>query len=109
MTVIMVSILGGLMNHYKILDKIVETLLLMVRSKKNILMIIPAMIGVLIIPGGALLSAPFINNIGEEIKLTPARRAAINLVFRHITMFILPYSTSLLVVSASIPNINILD
>lgn len=65
------------------------------------------MIGVLIIPGGALLSAPFINNIGEEIKLTPARRAAINLVFRHITMFILPYSTSLLVVSASIPNINI--
>lgn len=107
LTVIMVSILGGLMNHYKILDKIVETLLLMVRSKKNILMIIPAMIGVLIIPGGALLSAPFINNIGEEIKLTPARRAAINLVFRHITMFILPYSTSLLVVSASIPNINI--
>lgn len=35
LTVIMVSILGGLMNHYKILDKIVETLLLMVRSKKK--------------------------------------------------------------------------
>lgn len=107
LTVMMVSVLGGLMKHYKILDKIVETMLLIIRSKKNILMIIPAMIGVLIIPGGALLSAPFINNIGEEMNLPPPRRAAINLVFRHIAMFILPYSTSLLIVSASLPNINI--
>lgn len=107
LTVIMVSILGGLMSHYKILDRIVETLLLIIGNKKNILMVIPGMIGVLIIPGGALLSAPFINNIGEEMNLPPSRRAAINLVFRHIAMFILPYSTSLLIVSASIPNINI--
>ena len=107
LTVMIVSILGGLMKHYKILDKIVETMLLIIRNKRNILMIIPAMIGVLIIPGGALLSAPFINNIGEEMKLPPSRRAAINLVFRHIAMFILPYSTSLLIVSASLPNINI--
>lgn len=107
LTVMIVSILGGLMKHYKILDKIVETMLLIIRNKRNILMIIPAMIGVLIIPGGALLSAPFINNIGEEMKLSPSRRAAINLVFRHIAMFILPYSTSLLIVSASLPNINI--
>lgn len=107
LTVMIVSILGGLMKHYKILDKIVETMLLIIRNKRNILMIIPAMIGVLIIPGGALLSAPFINNIGEEMKLPPSRRTAINLVFRHIAMFILPYSTSLLIVSASLPNINI--
>ncbi|MBZ2174998.1 DUF401 family protein [Schnuerera sp. xch1] len=50
-------------------------------------MIIPAMIGVLIISGGALLSAPFIYNLGEEMELSPPRRAAINLVFRHIAMF----------------------
>ena len=70
-------------------------------------MIIPAMIGILIIPGGALLSAPFVNNIGEEMKIRPSRRAAINLVFRHLAMFLLPYSTSLLVVSATLPELNI--
>jgi len=107
LTVMTVSIFGGLMKHYKILDKIVENMLLVVSSKKNILMIIPAMIGVLIIPGGALLSAPFIYNIGEDMNLPPVRRAAINLVFRHIAMFILPYSTSILLISASFPDVSI--
>lgn len=107
LTVMMVSILGGLMKHYKILDKIVESILLVIRSKKNALMIIPAMIGILIIPGGALLSAPFVNNIGEEMNASPSRRAAINLVFRHIAMFLLPYSTPLLIVSAALPNLKI--
>ncbi len=79
LTILMVSVLGGLMKHYKTLDKIVETILLIVSSKKIILMIIPALIGILIIPGGALLSAPFINNLGEEMNIAPPKRAAINL------------------------------
>ena len=107
LTIMMVSILGGLMKHYKILEKIVETIMLLIRNKKSILMIIPSLIGVLIIPGGALLSAPFINDIGEEMNIPSRKRAAINLVFRHVAMFILPYSTGLLVISATIPDISI--
>jgi integral membrane protein (TIGR00529 family) len=107
LTVLMVSVLGGLMKHYKTLDKIVETILLIVSSKKIILMIIPALIGILIIPGGALLSAPFINNLGEEMNIAPPKRAAINLVFRHVAMFLLPFSTGLLVIASSMPEINI--
>lgn len=108
LTVLMVSILGGLMKHYKILDKIVAAILLVVPDKRIILMIIPALVGVLIIPGGALLSVPFIYNLGEEMNIPKPRRAAINLVFRHIAMFVMPYSTGLLVISASIPGISIL-
>lgn len=107
LTVLMVSILGGLMKHYGILNKIVDTILLVVPDKRIILIIIPALIGILIIPGGALLSAPFIYSIGEEMNIQRQRRAAINLVFRHIAMFILPYSTGLLVISASMPQISI--
>mgnify|MGYP000910988906 CR=1 FL=1 len=107
LTVMMVSILGGLMKHYKILNNIVELMFNVIRNKKNILIILPAMIGVLIIPGGALLSAPFINRIGEDMGLIPPRRAAINLVFRHIAMFFAPYSTSLMIISSSFPSINI--
>jgi hypothetical protein len=107
LTILMVSVLGGLMKHYKTLDKIVETILLIVSSKKIILMIIPALIGILIIPGGALLSAPFINNLGEEMNIAPPKRAAINLVFRHVAMFLLPFSTGLLVIASSMPEINI--
>lgn len=105
--VIMVSILSGLMKYYGILDNIVESMQIVIHNKKAILMIIPAMIGLLMVPGGALLSAPFINDIGEEIGIPPSRRAAINLVFRHISMFILPFSTGLLVIAASMPEISI--
>lgn len=103
LSVMMVSILGGLMKDYKILDKIVESIYKILRNKKIILMVLPALMGVLIVPGGALLSAPFIYEMGEEMKIPASRRAAINLVFRHIAMFILPFSTGLLVISAALP------
>jgi len=107
MVVTMVSILGGVMKHYQILDIIVETMQKLIGSKRNIITIIPAMIGVLIIPGGAILSAPFVKKIGGEINLSPARRAVINLVFRHIAMFLLPYSTSILIVTSIMPDISV--
>jgi len=103
----MVSVLGGVMKHYGILDVIVETMQKVVGSKKKTIGLIPALIGVLIIPGGALLSAPFVNSIGEKIGISPPRRAAINLVFRHMAMFIMPYSTSILIVSSSFDDVSI--
>ena len=107
LTVMMISILGGLMGHYKILEGIVEALEKVIKNKKNILMIIPAFIGLLVIPGGALLSAPFINNLGEELNVPPPKRAAINLIFRHIAMYIMPFSTGLLIVASSFPDLSI--
>lgn len=108
LTIMMVSILGGIMKHYKILDKIVENILILIPNKKIILMILPALIGILTIPGGALLSAPFIYDLGEEMNIPPRRRAVINLVFRHIAMLLMPYSTGLLLIAATIPNLNMM-
>ena len=106
-TVAMVGMLGSLMKHYGILDGIVNTMLKVISNKKIVMMLIPSMIGVLVVPGGAVLSAPFINSLGEEMNIEPPKRAAINLIFRHISMFLLPFSTVLLFVKASIPEINI--
>ena len=107
LTVMMISILGGLMGHYKILEGIVEALEKVIKNKRNILMIIPAFIGLLVIPGGALLSAPFVNNLGEELDIIPPKRAAINLIFRHIAMYVMPFSTGLLIVASSFPDLSI--
>jgi hypothetical protein len=99
--------LGSLMKQYGLLDQIVHTMLQIISNKKIIMMLIPSMIGVLVVPGGAVLSAPFINSLGEEMNITPPKRAAINLIFRHISMFLLPFSTALLFIKASIPEVNI--
>ncbi len=107
LTVLMVGILGGVMKHYGLLQKVVDALLNIISSKKIILMIIPSMIGLMAVPGGAILSAPFINTIGEEVQIERPRRAVINLIFRHISMMVLPFTTSLLFIRAALPDINI--
>ncbi|SCZ78129.1 DUF401 family protein [Acidaminobacter hydrogenoformans] len=107
LVVSMVSMLGGIMKHYGILNRVVEKLQTITGNKKVSMMLIPALIGVLIVPGGAMLSAPFVNTIGEELGILPARRAAINLVFRHVAMFVLPFSTSLLVIGSILPELDI--
>lgn len=107
LTVIMVGILGSLLKNYGILNRIVDLMLLMIPNKKAVMMIIPSLIGVMSVPGGAILSAPFINSIGEDMEIIPPRRAIINLVFRHISMFLFPFTSSLLFVKAALPEINI--
>ncbi len=107
LTIFIVSILGGTMKHYGLLNAIVDSIMGIVRNKKIVMMMIPSLIGTLIIPGGAILSAPFIDDIGEEVGMKPARRAVINLIFRHIAMLVFPFSMALLFLRSALPEINI--
>ncbi len=107
LVVTMVSILGGTMKQYGVLNVIVDTMQQVIGSKRNIITIIPAMVGLLVIPGGAILSAPFVKQIGEEIHLSPPRQAVINLVFRHLAMFLLPFSTSIIIIPTVLPEVSI--
>jgi len=52
-----------------------------------LLMGLPALVGLLPMPGGALFSAPFVNSIDAEQRLEPAHKTAINYWFRHIWEF----------------------
>ena len=107
MAVFMVSLLGGLCGKYGILDKIVHSLRKLIRSPKVILMIIPAMVGLLTVPGGAIMSVPFIDKLGNDLGLSGDRKAAINLSFRHVGSVLMPYSAALLVVSSVLPQMKI--
>ncbi len=45
---------------------------------------LPAILGLIPMPAGALLSAPFVDEAGNKIKATPEWKAAVNYWFRHI-------------------------
>ena len=100
LVVAVVSVIGTLMKTYGVLDKVVEGLSELIKDKRILMIIVPALIGTLNIPGGAVLSAPFAFSLGEELSMEKPKRAASNLVFRHVAMFVLPYSNSLLVASS---------
>jgi integral membrane protein (TIGR00529 family) len=53
-------------------------------SKRLLLSGLPALVGLLPMPGGALFSAPLVASVDARDEITPAHKAAINYWFRHV-------------------------
>ena len=105
--VTLIGSLGVLMKKYDFLSKVNESLLNILSGQKKVMMVLPAVTGLLSVPGGAQLSAPFVNELGENLNVKPEIRCVLNLTFRHISMFLLPTSNALIVMAAIIPDINL--
>lgn len=105
--IIQIGIIGVLMKKYNFIDKIIDSLIKVVKNIRIILMFVPALIGLLVVPGGAIISAPFIDRIGDDYNIPKTNRAIINLIYRHISLNIMPYSTGLLITALLVPHISI--
>ena len=105
-TLILISILGSWMKNLGILDHMVDALEKVLRSAKLTIMVIPSIMGTLLVTGGAIMAAPMVNSTGERINLSNARRAAINLLYRHAWYFIFPFAPAFILVK-EIANIEI--
>lgn len=60
------------------------------RDARATVAIIPAIIGILPIMGGAMLSAPLVLEASDELKLSPEKRTFNNYWFRHVWEYTLP-------------------
>lgn len=96
LSVMLIPILGGLMQKTNLMMQLIEK---MKTSKKVSLIASPAIFGLLPIPGGALMSAPIVDEIDPE--LDSARKISINVWFRHVLILIYPISSTLIIVSDS--------
>ena len=68
-------------------------------SPRMVVATIPAVFGLLPMMGGALLSAPLIDEEGNKLKLSPEKKTVINLWFRHIWFYASPFSSTLILLS----------
>jgi len=66
-------------------------------SKKISMMVVPAFFGLLPVAGGALMSAPILDQIDKEVDVN--RKVAINVWFRHVLILIYPISSAMIVAS----------
>lgn len=105
--VTLIGALGVLMKKYDFLSKVNEALLNILSGQKKVMMVLPAVTGLLSVPGGAQLSAPFVNELGENLNVKPEIRCVLNLTFRHISMFLVPTSNALIVMAATVPQVNL--
>ncbi len=97
--VAMISGLGWLLKENRDLDIMMDSLYKMGSNHKILTMVIPAIIGILSIPGGAILSAPLIKKSADKINLSNAQKTSVNLFFGHIVYLIYPLCNPIIVAS----------
>ncbi len=69
--------------------------------KGGTLGVIPAVYGLMPVPGGALFSAPLIDKEGDTYKLNKDRKNFLNVWFRHIWFPIFPVSSAMMLIISS--------
>jgi integral membrane protein (TIGR00529 family) len=104
--VAMICVIGHILDKYGVLDKMVGSLEELFRSTKIIIMVIPSILGVLFIPGGAILSAPMVGSLGDRLGIDGVKKSSINMIFRHAWFLIFPFSTSM-ILAARVGQINV--
>ncbi|AKL95939.1 hypothetical protein CACET_c24940 [Clostridium aceticum] len=95
-TVGLITILAYLMDKYLILDRMVVALEAMLRSAKLTILLAPSIMGTLSVYGGALMSCPVVERLGDRLSMSKDEKATINLVFRHTLYLIFPLSAAMI-------------
>lgn len=95
-----VMLLSQLYKETGMINKLSESIGKMINNPKIVLCVLPAVIGLLPVAGGALMSAPLVDTEAEKLKLKPDRKAYINLWFRHTIFPVYPISQPLIVAAA---------
>lgn len=95
LSVTVIPLVGGLMERSGMMTELVDRLGL---SKRAGLMLSPALFGLLPMPGGALLSAPLVDQVDPEGDVN--RKVATNVWYRHVLILVYPIQASLIVATA---------
>ena len=97
--VLMVLILGTAMGEHGFLRKMVVGIESIFGDPRWVLAGLPAMIGLLPMPGGALFTAPMVNETSEKLDLPANTRTFLNHHFRHVFEYTWPLYPGLIILS----------
>jgi uncharacterized protein len=86
----LILVLSSSMEAAGQMHRLLESFQGLVSSAKLNLVIFPALIGLLPMPGGAVFSAPMVKELGRSSKISRARLSFINYWFRHIWEYCWP-------------------
>jgi len=88
--IVLVYILSGVLRKVESLRDLVDSLQGLVKDYRLILAFIPALLGLIPMPAGAMFSAPMVKEVGGRVGLTPEEETFVNYWFRHIWEFVWP-------------------
>jgi integral membrane protein (TIGR00529 family) len=106
LTVSLVSVTIGIMllsllyKETKALDTLSSGVGALLRNPKLTISVLPAVVGLLPVPGGALMSAPLVETEARKLGLDKTKKAYVNVWFRHVIFPLYPMSQVLILAAA---------
>jgi hypothetical protein len=96
----LIRVFENIMRKKGIMEKMMDSFKGMVIDRRILMASMPALIGLLPSMGGALFSAPMVEEASKGIEINPEKKAFINYWFRHPWEFVLPLYPGLVLASA---------
>jgi integral membrane protein (TIGR00529 family) len=98
--VTLIMVMGELLRETASLEEMVESLQTLNPDGQIVIASLPALIGLLPMVGGAMFSAPMVEEVGNRLDVSQARKTFVNYWFRHVWEPIFPLYPSLMVGAA---------
>lgn len=98
--IVLITTLGQLLKELRSLERLSEVCKGLYGGNKTAVAVLPPLIGLMPMPGGALLSAPLVGNVLSNSKYVPEFKTASNYWFRHIVEFFWPIYPGLILTEA---------
>jgi len=107
--VVIMYLIAIFVSLYKVtgfIDKLSKELTILLKKPFIVISFVPAILGLLPVPGGALMSIPVVDKVGDYMGLDKSRKLFLNVWFRHVIFIVYPLST-VLVLTSALANIDI--
>ena len=95
-----IMLLSQLYKETELVRTMSQDLSHLLRNSKLVVGLLPAVIGLLPVPGGALMSAPLIETEANKLKLKKDMKTYVNVWFRHTIFPVYPMSQVLILTAA---------
>lgn len=97
--VLFITYLGEILGATRKLEGLVRSLSDLVVDPRWLLALMPMLIGMLPVAGGAMFSAPMVQEVSQRLDISPERRTFLNYWFRHTLEGVFPLYPGLVLVS----------
>ncbi|HPP16720.1 MAG TPA: DUF401 family protein [Dictyoglomaceae bacterium] len=95
----LIAVVENILRNRDLLKNMISSIKSLIKEKRLLLISMPMILGLLPSVGGALFSAPLLEEAGKDTNLDPERKSYINYWFRHVWEPFLPVYPGILLAS----------
>ncbi len=94
--VLLIGVFGYVLKNSGAMEDMVESLVGLVGDSRWVIASVAGLLGALTVPGGSMLTAPMVDQLGDRVGMGPEYKTGVNIVFRHVWYVFLPIIPSML-------------